>query len=207
MVANDIRIGPQVAADGSLVTQRGARTGEACVTFAHSYYQEPARNGMIMEACTAVAGVAPGTALGTTPPMAIWNPPNSGVYLHVLKCSMGYVSGTLGAGSLLYAAVNSQTTVPATGTELVPNNTKLGFPRGQGRAFQGSTLASTPTILRAAFTLGAFVGGANPPVPVADVIDGAFCIPPGGVFVLQGLAGAGTSPLVIFAVAWEEIPL
>jgi hypothetical protein len=207
MVNNDIRIGPQIASDGVITTQRGARTGEACITFAHSYYQEPASRAGINEACTAVAGVAPGTALSTTPPFALWNPPNSGVNLYILKTSLGYVSGTLGAGSLLYAQVTLQTTVPSTGTELVPVNTNLGRARGQGRAFQGSTLASTPTIIRAAFTLGAFVGGANPPVPVADVIDGAFCVPPGAVFCMQGLAGAGTSPLVILGCAWEEIPV
>lgn len=205
---NDIMVGLRTCADGTIVTQRGGRTGEACVTFAHGYYSEPANRAVIMESCTAVGGVAPGTALSTTPPMALWNPPSSGYNLNIIKTSMGYVSGTLGAGSLLYAQVNAQVTVPFTGTELVPVCTKLGYPRGVGRTFQGSTLSATPTVIRAAMSCGAFLATtAINQFAVSDVIDGAFSVPPGNVFVMQGLMAAGSTPLVIFGIVWEEIPI
>lgn len=186
---------------------RGDNTGAVVTTQAHGTYTEPASLAKIFEACTAVGGVAPGTALSTTPPMALWNPPTSNVNLAVFKTSMGYVSGTLGAGCIVYATGTAQTTVPSTGSELIPQCTLIGAPRGVGRVFQGSTISLAGTVLRASYTLGAFVGGANPPALCADFIDGAIIVQPGGLFIMQGVAGAGTSPLVIFGVCWEEVPI
>ena len=161
-----------------------------------------------MAVSNAVAGVAPGTALSTTPPLAVWNPPNSGFNLVLMKTAVGYVSGTLGAGTIAYAYVASQTTVPTTGTELVPVCTKLGYPRGVGRAFTGSTLASTPAILRPGFSMGAFLATtAIQPFQVQDMVEGCIIIPQGAVFVMQGIAAAGTTPLVILSAEWEEIPV
>jgi hypothetical protein len=40
-----------------------------------------------------------------------------------------------------------------------------------------------------------------------DIVDGGIIIPPGCGVSLQGTAGAGTSPLVIFGCMWEEVPL
>jgi len=204
---NEIKVGPQVASDGVQLTARGDKTGAIVVAQGHGAYTEAAYRGSLMEVSTPVAGVAPGTVLSTTPPIVLWNPPNSGKNLSIIKASMGYVSGTLGAGSILLAAVLSQTTVPTTGTELTPLCSLLGFPRGVGRTFQGSTLASVPQIIRALFTVGAFVGGANPATDCVDVIDGSIVVPPGTAVCMQGLAGAGTTPLALFGFTWEEIPL
>lgn len=206
MLAEIVR-GLRRVGNGAQGPARGDATGAMVVASGHGLYCEPSSNGTVMIASTAVGGVAPGTALSTTPPFALWNPPSSGYNLNILKAALGYVSGTLGAGSLLYAYYASQATVPSTGSELVPVNCQLGFPRGVGRVFQGSTLSGTPAILRPAFMLGAFVGGANPPQDSLDLIDGAITVPPGAVFVMQGLAGAGTSPLVLLAAEWEEIPI
>ena len=207
MVANNLNVGLITAADGSQPIARANRTGSQCVVYGNSYYSEPANRGKIFEACNAVAGVAPGTAFSTTPPMTIWNPPNSGVFLNILKISMGYVSGTLGAGSIAYGYTIGQSTAPSTGTALTPVCTLLGAPAGQGKAYTGSTITAAPSILRTGFTIGAFVGGANPPVTTADVIDGAISVPPGTCFSVQGIATAGTSPLAMFSVAWEEVPM
>ena len=208
MVNNDIKVGPQVASDGVITTQRGSRTGEACVSFAHAYYQEPANRGTIMETASPTTGVAPGTLPTTTPPMTLWNPPNSNVFLNIIKTSLGYVSGTLGSGYIMYGVVPAQTTVPSGGLELIPQNTKLGFPRGQGRTFQGSTLTTTPTILRAGVSTGAFLAStAVPPFNAVDMIDGAFCLPPGTCFTMQEVGAAGSTPIVVFGIAWEEIPI
>ena len=175
---------------------------------AHGSYTEPALQSKLMIACNAAAGVAPGTALSTTPPLAIWNPPSSGYNLSVLKATVGYVSGTLGAGTIAYAVVPNQTTVPSTGTEIVPQCTNIGAPRGVGRAFSGSTLAASPTLLRPGWTVGAFVSTtALQATDECNLVDGAIIIPPGTALVLQEIGAAGTTPLVIFACEWEEIPV
>jgi hypothetical protein len=123
-----------------------------------------------------------------------------------MKTSIGYVSGTLGAGTICYAVVPSQTTVPSTGTELVPQNANIGFPRGVGRAFSGSTLAAVPTLLYPGPIMGAFLATtALQPIETMHLVDGAITIPPGAVLCIQAIAGAGTSPLVIFGCEWEEV--
>jgi hypothetical protein len=204
----EIGTGPFSRADGSVGVARGTRTGCIAVANGHGAYSEPALRGAIMEATTAAAGVAPGTALSTTPPLALWNPPSSGRNIAILKSYMGFVSGTLGAGTLVYAVVPSQVTVPTTGTELVPQCSMIGWPRGVARAFSGSTLSATPTLLRAGFVLGAFAAAAtNPPDPALDLVDGAIVLPPGTVLCLQGIAAAGTSPLVLLSLIYEEIPV
>lgn len=206
MTSADGKVGIQSYADNSVNPLRTERTGALCTVLGHSANVDFANRGKIMVASNAAAGVAPGTALSTTPPIAIWNPPGSGVNLNIMKVCMGYISGTLGAGSIVYAYALAQVAAPTTGTELTPNCTLLGSPRGVGRAFTGSTIITTPTLLRPAFTIGAFAGGANPPAHNIDEADGTISIPPGSIFVVQGIAGAGTSPLVLFSVTWEEVP-
>ena len=201
------KVGVQTAADGSQTVIRTDKTGGLVTTQGHGGYTEAAVRGTIMEVATPVAGIAPGTVLSTTPPIILWNPPSSGKNLAILKASMGYVSGTLGAGAILLACNTSQTTVPTTGTELTPVCSLLGFPRGVGRVFQASTISAIPLIIRTSFTIGAFVGTtASVPTNTVDVIDGSIIVPPGTCLVMQGLAGAGTTPLVIFGFTWEEIP-
>jgi hypothetical protein len=208
MVNIDGIVGIVTVGDGATKTVRLDRTGALVNTQAHCEYAEPGNRGVIMVASNAVAGVAPGTALSTTPPICVWNPPNSGVILSIMKTAVGYVSGTLGAGSIVYAFVAAQTTVPSTGTELTPVCTKLGFPRGLGRAFTGSTIIAAGTILRPAFGMGAFLATtAIQPFQCADMVEGAISIPPGAIFIMQGIAAAGTTPLVILSIEWEEIPV
>lgn len=194
--------------DGAAGTARGNITGCMVNAPGHGSFTEPASRATIMEVTTGVAGVAPGTALSTAPPLSLWNPPSSGKNLAILKSSLGYISGTLGGGSIVYALVPSQTTVPTGGTELIPQCSALGMPRGVGRAFQGSTLAAAPTILRPAYIVGAFTAAtAVAPDQALDLVDGAIVVTPGSVLVMQGVAAAGTTPLILLSLIYEEIPI
>ena len=161
-----------------------------------------------MYATNAVAGVAPGTAFSSAPPLALWNPPASGFNLSITKVSVGFVSGTLGAGNIAMGSIPAQVTVPTGGTEITPICSLLGSPRGVGRAFSGSTFAAVPTIIRPVFNMGAFVGTtALAPQDCDVLVDGGIVVPPGSAIALQGIAGAGTTPLVILGVTYEEIPV
>lgn len=203
----ELRVGPQISADGSVVGQRADKLGSNVCANAHTMMGEATFRGAVMIASNAVAGVAPGTAFSTTPPLTLWNPPSSGKILVVHKAMLGYVSGTLGGGSIAFGAIPSQTTIPSTGTELTPQCSLVGFPRGVGRAFTGSTVASTPTIIRPAFTIGAFLAStALIPQPVVDLVDGEIAVQQGAAICLQGIAAAGTSPLVMLSLTWEELP-
>lgn len=200
------RTGLISAGDGSVNPLRLDKTGAVTIVSAHPLYSEASLRGNMFMASTAVTGVAPGTALSTTPPMALLNPMNSGKDLVILKTAVGYVSGTLGAGSVLYAYFTPQATIPTGGTELVPVCTKLGQIKGAGRAFQGSTISGTPLILRPAFSMGAFLATtADPTRTCQDLVEGEIIVPPATVFVMQAIAAAGTTPLVAMAIVWEEM--
>lgn len=180
--------------------------GDLIATPGHADYTEPGRLARLHSACTAVAGVAPGTALSTTPPFTLYNPANSGKIASVLCAILGYVSGTLGSGTIVFA-VNATPgqAVPTGGTELTPQCQLIGGARGACRVFQGSTLAATPVILRPAFVLGAYAGGADLPGPRECYVKGSINLSAGTSVSLQGVAAAGTTPLVLLAMEWEEM--
>ncbi len=200
------RTGAITAGDGSLNAVRLDKTGAMTIVSAHPLYSEASLRGRMFIASTAVAGVAPGTALSTTPPMCLLNPLNSGVDLVILKTAVGYISGTLGAGNIVYSYFTPQASVPTGGAELVPVCTQIGQIKGTGRAFQGSTIAGTPLILRPAYNMGAALATTALGIGICqDLVEGEIVVPPATVFVMQGVAGAGTTPLVLMSVCWEEI--
>src|ERR1700676_1834669 len=91
-----LRVGATSQADGTSALARGGKEGQQVVAQCHGKYYEAARRGKLSAACTAAAGVAPGTAVGTTAALAIFNPAGSGVRLAIKKVGVGYISGTLG---------------------------------------------------------------------------------------------------------------
>jgi hypothetical protein len=203
------RVGFKTATDGNEESLRLSRNAELVTQDARGRFHESASRGALFHVSTAVAGVAPGTALSTTPPMALWNPPNSGVLLSLQQVFLGYVSGTLGAGSLVHALVIGQTTLPSGGAELTPQCGLLANIRGKGRAFQGSTLVGTPSILRPSMILGAGLATTAelPDAPAYDEVDGSIVVPPGAVWAFQGVAAGGTSPLVLIGAIFEEVAI
>ncbi len=206
-------VGPQPSASGSHQPVRLGNQAEVVVQDSHARYCEAAYRsggiglGGLYTAGTAAAGVAPGTALGTTPPIALWNPPNSGTVLIVTAASLGYLSGTLGAGTIVLAFAQ-QNTAPTGGSSLTAQNNYLGGRSGAGKAFQGSTISAAATMLRPVFTLGAALA-TTPTFPVncREELQGEFAVPPGQLLCLQGIAAAGTTPLLLFGLTWEEVPL
>lgn len=205
------RVGASLQADGTnLQPFRQGKTGEAVVGQAHGKYFEAAHRGKLFAAQEQGTGVAPGTALGTTACLTLYNPPNSGVRLAVKKVSLGYVSGTLGAGTMYHCVNNSPTqAAPSGGTALSPVCSDVGNQAAPvGKALVNNTVASGTTAYRAFAYTGAFAGGANnSPEPCTEDIDGEIVVEPGCSYQLQSVAAAGTSPKVSPGVVWEEVPI
>lgn len=204
------RVGALVASFGAPTQLRAGRQAELITADAHGRYHEAAVNGGLFHVSNAVAGVAPGTAFSTTPPMLLWNPPNSGILLSIKQVYVGYVSGTLGAGNLAHGIVASQQTLPSGGTELVPVNARLTLARtATARALTGSTVSAAPTIIRPSMSLGAALASSVAfPGPAFDNVDGAILVSPGTAWAYQAAAAAaGSSPLIMIGVLWEEVPL
>jgi len=182
--------------------------GGLAISTVSSKYSESVRLGRVWSAQTAVTGVAPGTAIGTTAAFTLYNPKNSGVHLAILRTTMGYVSGTLGAGTIFYVANVDSAAAAVTGTAIVPVNRLLGNgASATGKAFTTATLPATPTIVGTLWSLQASLATtAVAPWMAAHDVEGAILISAGCALSLEAVAAAGTTPLVVYGMVWEEVP-
>jgi len=203
------KVGPQARlADGAEVQQILSNDGSQIFTAGHGAYAEAVMQGRVMIASCAVTGVAMGEALSTTPPFALWNPIGSRVLINILLTSVSYLSGTLSYGVINYGTV-IQATEPAGGTAITPKNARVALSYGQGRCYTGATQTAA-TVLITPYSFGPQAVATALGITASGVVDvkGLVGIDPGYVFVMESTsAGAGSTPLCIMGVAWEEIPI
>lgn len=186
----------------------------ALLTLGGPKYMDLVRRGIVWMGGTDSAGVAPGTALSTGAGFVLENPSDSPVYLVVLKATVGFISGILGGGEIVWVtdAGAALATPIVTSTTITVYNALIrsgGSPRGQ--LHDAATLLNTPTILRPAFAMsdidvtGGVAAVQGPFAHIEDPVDGEFILPPGAVLALEGIAAAGTTPLVGYGIVWAEI--
>ena len=202
------RVGVQTLQDGAQQPPRLGHAGEIVVDDAHGHFYEANYRAGLFIASTPTAGVAPGTAFGTGQgAFALYNPPGNTKNACVKKASFTFLSGTLGAGIFAYG--NAIQTVAPTGTLLTA---KAGF-IGNGAsptcsAYSACTvLANAPSLIRAPWSVGALVTAALIFPPLLDLVDDEIIVGPGNVLVLQEIGAAGTTPLGLFSMTWEEVPI
>ena len=206
----EARVGVQQLQDGTQQPPRLGHAGELISGDAHGRFYEAVYRGNVYSASAGVAGVAPGTALAATAQAIIlYNPPatTGAKNLVILRASLGYVSGTLGAGSMVYGTAAQIVAIGGTAVT-IKSNMLGGAAASVATVTVAGTCTAVPTIVRPAFTLGAFLASTaaiNP--PLIDEVAGEFILSPGNIFVMTGVAVAGTSPLVIPALTWEEVPV
>jgi len=143
--------------------------------------------------------------MGNTPPLALWNPTGSKHRIIVVDAELGFISGTIGAGTVVWASI-AQPSAPTGGSDItaqivpaiVGSSAVANFLTPAGiKAFQGSTIAGTPAIIKPAFVLEA-----TPIKTQKDEVEGALSLLPGQLLCLQGIAAAGSSPLVLLSVSF-----
>jgi hypothetical protein len=196
------QVGPQTLSDGAFALLRMGRSGELILQELHGQFYETTKRGNVFRAVTAIAGVAPGTALGATAAFALFNPPNSGKDLVVIRAFCGKLSGTLGDGTIFACQNILPGQAAPTGTVITPLAANLSNAKSVATALTTATLPATPTAIDGLFTIE---GGViqNPEVDVK----GGLIVTPGGILSLEGIAAAGAAPLVFFGMAWEEVPV
>lgn len=194
-VSAPIRLGPQ----GELIVQEyGGR------------YMEIARQGRVFSAVT--AAVAPGTALSTTPPLTIYNPVGSKTLLVLLRATLAYASGTLGAGAVMEAVnIAAAQAAPTGGTALAVLNGLLqagaNSQGNKGQAFSGATLPAAPTAKRPAFSITAELASTAVQNTLLErLLEGDTIIAPGMMWSMQEVGAGGSTPLVFLGADWAEIP-
>jgi hypothetical protein len=202
------RVGLKKSSAG--VVEEGALTLDTAqyVAMAHHINVEAGKSARCFAACTGPEGIAPGTALDTTPPLTVYNPIVSGVVLALLRASIGYVSGTLGEGMIALAAVRNLTQAPPTGgTPLSPRCSYVGYGSGRALAFQEATVAEVPTLEKPLFSLGGTASPSYSAWAMDSVFEGTYLVAPGCSVSLCGISAAGTAPLVVLYLLWEEIQI
>lgn len=197
-------VGSGVAAGLSLAKDKSLRVSQA-----HGDWFEASRRGAVFIGATAVTGVDHAATNTTTAPFALFNPQGSDVDLVVLELSMGYISGTIGAGNVICTqyVVGNAANAPPTGTAIVATPARLGTAISKGRPLTTVTLTAAGTVMYPIFDLAPKLAtSVVEPLPKVWRPNGAIIIPPATALVLTGIAGAaGTSPLVMFGVIWEEV--
>ena len=194
-------------------TGRQDFSGATVVSQAHGDYTELAWQGILFGACEQ-AGVAPGTVLGTTACLSLYNPVDSGKLLNVIHVGLGYISGTLGAGTVFMCTTDEfETTAHSSGTSLTVYKNRVGHQARPASAAAVGTARSAattkqPIARRPLCSLQASLAStAVAPWMVWGDVRGAFVIEPGYFFQLQAIAAAGSSPLVAPSVEWTELVL
>lgn len=199
-------VGRNVSDRGARPQVRVGRTGEMLVNVNGSRYQA-VKDGLVFKAISAAAGVAPGTAVGTTAAFSLGNPIGNSKDFVLLKVAISYISGTLGPGSVVACINKPDSALPTGGTAITPICANGGVGAASGVCAEGSTLPASPSLWEVLGYLGAQASGtALGPTPalIAD-LDGDLILPSGGVFSVQAIAAAGTTPKVQIAVTWAEI--
>lgn len=154
---------------------------------------------------TAVTGVAPGTAIGTTAAFALYNPAGTGKRLIIHKASMSYVSGTLGIGQVQWVGHLDPNQAAFTGTAIPVVGGRVGGGSAVGKPFTTATVPAAGTPFRLFANLPPMLASSVfAPWRIDDLVEGAIALDPGIGVSLQATAAAGTSPLVLFSAVWEE---
>lgn len=202
------RVGPATVTDGTVREVSLDRTAAQRTSAAHGRWYEASVRGNTFMASTAVGGVIPGTALGATTSYVLYNPTGSDVDLVVMAVGVGYISGTLGAGTIVAAKYteNAANAAPVVATATVPVCTRLGLNQPKAKVFSAGTLTAAPLIMFPLFDLGAKLATtALQSSPFIALPNGAVIVTPGTALCLHGITAAGDTPLIVYAALWEEV--
>lgn len=190
--------------------QHYLRRQEAASNMVENYtsgkHYKVAQEGHLYHAITAVAGVAPGTAIGTTAAFALYNPGASNKDLVILRATMSYVSGTLGIGVVDWVAHTNPGAAAVTGTAIPAVNANFLGAAAWGRPLTTATVVIGQVCRAFANLPPALASSVLTPWLLVDEVDGAIIVPPGCSVTLEATAAGGSSPLVRYGVTWEEVP-
>lgn len=204
------KVGPAgTPADGNTADLRLTRELGTVVGDGRGHFYESASRGTTFIACTAAAGIAPGTALTATGALMLANPTGSGKNLSILRAKMAYVSGTFGAGVIWWTSGINPASLPAETSAALRNCSFLNLTNSGdiAKAYSGVSLTNSPVIIRpSSFDLGTYAGTSTTILPPLDeIIDGELVVPPGFYVALEGIAASGTSPLVNLSITYEVV--
>jgi len=196
---------------GAIQAARSDNTGALVTADGHGRYQEAVRQGSVWSLSTAAGGVTVAaanvfSASAGSPIVGIFNPSGSGKNCVILRASTQMASGTAGAGGWVWGYLAANAGITAGGGNGAINNGTLITGGSTAKTFTGSAWTGGGAGLLLRFiggpTTGA--GAANANLTVNEETAGDIIVPPGGAVGIFA-AAAGTSPIVMASMTWEEV--
>jgi hypothetical protein len=207
--AQSYRVGPVQNADSINMTPRAGRSGETIVQASGGSNKERVRRGSCYWAAAGSNSFAPGTVIGTTAFMCVYNPQNSGNLVIIRKVYAVYNQGTLGTGIMFHCINPTATqTAPLAGTLMTNTPALAGANNASVAQCRGGATVVAPTIIAPFQYLAPELATTvtQPQFGWEDLDDGIALLP-GTSYQLQTVGAAGTGAAMSPAVFWEEQPL
>ncbi len=219
------QVGPAALADG-VTTQplRQGRGGDVIVSTLHGRFYEANYRGAIFGngtlALTALSANTITLSATTTPILGVWNPPSSTVNVSIIKAVLAsginaaaatgpgafvWATATGVAGLTLGTAPFNHKTLTAAGSQakglsfvaLTGLNATNNLVVQEDAGFPSPTVITTAAVPTSVQT---------PSVVTVNEVEGAYLVPPGGLFVLLNTVST-TTVNVAGRLIWEEIAL
>lgn len=162
--------------------------------------------GQLLIGCQAAAGVAPGTSpTTTTPAFTVWYGANTNFQIYIVDYWAAYVSGTIGAGHVMFGMVASAaaptggTAITAYTTNSISSSTSVSMGTGHTTTAMSATTDRFPVMDLAATLATAPAAGVGSPFNFVRAPVGVW-LPPGIAGCFYGVAAGGSTPLIRAAV-------
>ena len=202
----NVKVGPQGLADGSLTTARGGKSGETIIGQAHGKYAEASMRGKIFVAANQTGCVWTIGLATTYTGCVVSNPAGSGVNLSILGASFSEVVAPGGIQMAYLAGAYSATAV----THSVPG-VILPCLIGSGATSQakfdtGATLPVAPAILLPMTSGKTSAALSTAACPAWTEVGGLITVAPGG-FIAVCCFTVGAAVGQYGAIMWEEVPI
>jgi hypothetical protein len=207
-VQTALKVGPQVAGDGSLVTGRADKQGNATTVFGHAPLAEAVLRGNVF-AITAVAGITTQAGLSvTTPALTLYNPAGSGMNAALIYAGVAFTVVFAAVAAVWLAANTNPLAAAVTGTLTTTHrNLLLGGRNPTAIPLLAATLPAAPVAID---LLGVGITGAVNLLPTNSCLEkwynGAIILAPGTAISIQTGAASGASG-TFCSYIWEEIPI
>lgn len=207
MAENQVRVGAQIASDGSLVTARGTRTGASGTADVQARFQEAVMGGYCFSVCSQSALTIPAglSAAPTTP--VLYNPAGSGKNLVVWHVGLGNLVVWAAVSAVGIGISRNVVAAAITGTAAAPKNLLAGS--GNASVATPLTTATLPAAPIYDFLLGVGSTGAVvllPQIPLLERwFDGSLILGPGTAASIQASTASGAGAWCEWQ--WQEVPI
>ena len=206
---NEQKTGPVASSDGAVNVTRTNKTGAAVLTGCHGVYNEASsRRNIYFSYVAAVAATVPATTFVGN---FVWNPPDSGVALSMLKWTSGITVGAAAAELGISLAYCAQAT-PPTSAPVDADSTGSCFlgasspSSSKAKAYKDADIGAIPTVVMNLHHITAAIA-----VTSVDQIGGDFkglwTVPPGYLIAMAAYVNAIDAAGHYSTMTWEEIPI